>query len=46
MEIDILATLVENFEKCPPPFDRILDTRLATATNQFQMFNLHNKKKT
>ena len=29
MEIDILATLVENFEKCPPPIDRFLDTRLA-----------------
>ena len=28
MEIDILATLVENFEKCPPPLDQFLDTRL------------------
>ena len=27
MEIDMLATLVENFEKCPP-LDRFLDTRL------------------
>ena len=28
MEIDILVTLVENFEKCPP-LDQFLDTRLA-----------------
>ena len=27
MEIDILATLVENFDKCPP-LDQFLDTRL------------------
>ena len=30
MEIDFLATLEENFEKCPPPppIDKFLDTRL------------------
>ena len=47
MEIDILATLVENFEKCPPPpLDRFLDTRLlkndVAKKNNFKMKDLKN----
>ena len=43
MEIDILATLEEYFEKCPPPpLDQFLDTRLRQppANPDFTMINI------